>query len=196
MTEASTQLASLSLSNGPSQKLVDNFIRVRDELSNIQLHLNYHDYWQEAAITYANWFGSKRHYSKQAAQLLKLKHTDPEVFEKVRNDFARAISGFVPATNGVSCHMHDGEPHFKLSLSSDIESVAFRETIKKTVEQRFSGPASNLIVRLEVDFSYTSPSQLYNGKPPATVWTQTITFQDLAVTSLLLRPGQRLVTPL
>lgn len=167
VTKASKQLASLTLSNGPSQKLVDEFITLRDEVSNIQLHLNYHDYWQGAAITFAGWFGSKRHWTKQAAQLLKLKDADPKVFEKVRNDFARAISGFVPASNGVSCHIHDGEPHFKLSLSTDIESKTLRDTLKNTVEQRFSGPASNVSIKLDVDLAYISPEQLYRGPPPA-----------------------------
>lgn len=164
--QAGKQLANLSLSDGPSQALIDDYISLRDEFDNIQLHLNYHDYWQGAAIEYAGWFANKRHLSKQAAQLLKLKDADPQIFEKVRNDFARAISGFMPASNGVSCQMHNDQAHFKLALSTDIESAAFRDALKETVEARFSGPATQLHVTLEMELSYLSPDTLYQGNPP------------------------------
>jgi hypothetical protein len=167
LAKASRKLASLSLDNGATQTLVDDFITLREEISNIQLHLNYHDYWQGAAITYANWFAGKRPLSKQAAQLLKLKHADAAVFETVRNDFSRAISGFMPASHGVSCHMDGDMAHFKLELSTDIESATFRNTLQETVEKRFSGAATQIAVKLDVELRYVSPDDLYRGHPPA-----------------------------
>lgn len=166
ISEAAKQLDRLNLKNRATQHLINNYITLRDEVNNIQLHLDYHDYWQEAATQYARWFAKQNRLSKQAARLLDLKGTDPKAYEQARNEVARALSVFFPAAHAVGCQMHADQAYLTLAVSTDIESAAFRKALKKTVETRFSGLASALSVKLEMKLSYLSPEALYHGKPP------------------------------
>jgi hypothetical protein len=150
---------------------VDEFLRLRDRMRNLEDHLDYHAKWQVEVVAYREWFGKRNRIIDRVRELRELqeRNAPPEEIEAVQAEVLRRLSPFRPTPGLRLGRREDGARVLELTVATDVDDEDFLDETRRAVEQTWSasGAARSRRFALELRWRRIPLAELYPDAPPA-----------------------------
>jgi len=171
--DAAVLAAQVASPDAPSlESEVDEFVRLRERMQNLEDHLDYHAKWQVEVVAYRAWFGEHNRIIEKVREMrdLERRGAPAEQIAALRAEILDRLAPFRP-TEGLRFERRGDDTRvLKLVVSTDIDDAAFLETVRRAVESTYNeAPAARARgVALEVEWKRIPVDELYpGGTPPA-----------------------------
>lgn len=154
----------------PLSGLIDALDALEKRLLNLEEHLGYHAYWQEAVVDYPEFFEQGNAIIVEVREIEASRRRAGEAVDLAarRRELLERLAPFVP-TPGLALEIRaDGFRVLPVTVTTDIEDEAFVAAFRDGVEAAFvrSAAARELRFRLELRLEPIDPAKLYPEGPP------------------------------
>jgi len=149
---------------------VDEFLRLRERMRNLEDHLDYHAKWQIEVVAYRRWFGERNRIIDQVRRMRELEQQQgpSDEIETLRSEILRRMSPFRVTEGLRMTRGADGTRQLLLTVSTDIEDETFLDKTGRAVETAYNGSAAarDRGFVLAVDWKRIPAETLYpEGRP-------------------------------
>ncbi|HIG11453.1 MAG: hypothetical protein ABGY71_02980 [bacterium] len=154
----------------PLAPLVDEFVRLRASLRNIEEHISYHEWWQVAIHKDLVYFEGRNKIVAKVRELVALPEDvgSREQAERLRLEIHAAVAPFEAADLAI-VKTDSGGWQLDLALHTDIEDEGFLSDFVKSIESNWNQAEAMIARDLHIDlvFVHHGAAELYPGGPPA-----------------------------
>jgi hypothetical protein len=155
----------------PLAPWVEEFERLRDRMTHLEDHLDYHAKWQVEVVAHEAWFRRHNRIIERVQEMVELQDrgAPPERVDEVRDEVLRWLAPF-RATPGLRIAERDeGGYRLGIEVCTDIEDDAFLTAVRRAVEEKYSEAEAARSRRfvLELRWRRISPGALYPEGAPA-----------------------------
>jgi len=151
-----------------TQESVKEYQTLKKQLDNLDAHVKYHAYWQQAAVDYRSWYKKRRHLADRAGQMMTAWRSKSPKRDALRESLVEALAPFSPAKHGVSCSRSHSPSRLVVTLDvhTDIYQPEFLKSYGDAVRSHFSGPSSTRPLTVTLRFHEVSGQALFHDAPP------------------------------
>jgi len=170
--DAAVLAARVASAGGPPlESEVDEFVRLRERMRNLEDHLDYHAKWQVEVVAYRAWFGERNRIIEKVRALRELerRRAPAEEIAALRAEILDRLAPFRPTPGLRLTRRRDGTRVLKLRVSTDIEDAAFLERVRRAVESTYNDAeaARARRVAIRIEWKRIPVAELYGEGPPA-----------------------------
>lgn len=155
----------------PLEPLVGEFERVRERMRNVEEHLDYHAYWQQAVVGYGDYFAARNRLLAMAEEMQTLRRNDAEPGQVARlsREIRRQIAPFRRTAGLTLRRGDDGGRILPVRVWTDIDDRAFLEAFEQGVRAAFTDSVAARAARftVELELRHVPAGELYPDGPPA-----------------------------
>ena len=152
---------------GTKQDGVDEFIRLRKALDNLDEHIKYHAYWQRAAVDHKRWYGKRRPLADKAQAMMTTWRAKSQTRHADRAELVSLLSPFKPSKAGIRCVRGEKDAlTLTVTVTTDVPQGDLTQAFVNTVEERYTGRSSTTTLLVDVILRHVSAESLFKGSPP------------------------------
>jgi hypothetical protein len=150
---------------------VAEFERLRDRMTRLEDHLDYHAKWQVEVVAHEAWFRRRNRLIERVQKMIELRDggAPAEQVEEMRDEILRWLAPFRPTPGLRVAQRDDGGYRLELEVCTDIEDDAYLAAVRRAVEEAYSRSeaARSRRFALELRWRRMAPGALYPEGPPA-----------------------------
>ncbi len=154
---------------GALPPLVDELKRLRKRLRNLEEHIDYHEFWQDAVVDQGDFFAERNRIVSRVREMdeLQRENREPERAAELRRGVRADIAPFRRAPQLRIVPGDEGQ-RLPVVVHTDIEDAAFLETFQDAVEAAWAEADACRALGLTVDLELHvhPPAELYPDGAP------------------------------
>jgi len=155
----------------PLEPLVSEFERVRKRMRNVEEHVDYHAYWQQAVLDYVDYFAGRNGLLAMAEEMQTLRENDvePQRVARLSREIRQKIAPFRRTTGLTLQSGDDGGKMLPVTVWTDIDDGVFLGAFEEGVRAAFtdSAAARSAKFTVELEIRHVPAGELYPDGPPA-----------------------------
>ena len=147
------------------EREVKVFVRLRGRLRNLEDHLAYHEWWQEAVVEQRDYFEDRTRivWIVRERQALEKRHGPADRIAELTRTIHEEVAPFKPAAGLVLEDREDGWRVLPVTVATDILDEEFLKTLSECIDAEFndSEAARERRLRIELEIERIPLAQLY-----------------------------------